>query len=111
MATSAGPLAFNLPIVEGDGRPTPAFQRQWLSVISGEGVIPPNTYVRAGIANGWASATGTASRTAFATYAAPTMAASYDQAQVQALAAHVQILSQHLKAALDDLKTLRAFNT
>lgn len=110
MATKAGPLAHDVAIVEGDGRPTPEFQRQWISLARGEGIIPPNTYVRAGIANGWASATGTASRAGFATYAAPTISNPPTQAQVQAIAAHVQILSQHLKAAIDDLKTLRAFN-
>lgn len=53
----------------------------------------------------WASPTGTAARTTFATYTAPTVSASYSQAEVQAIADHVQILSQRLKALIDDLKS------
>lgn len=52
----------------------------------------------------WAAATGTAERTAFATYTAPVISAAYTQAEVQALANHVQTLSRRLKALVDDLK-------
>lgn len=108
------PLAHDVPIVDNFGRPTPAFQRfvgALVGASGGGGVIPPDTYVRAGVITGWASPTGTASRAAFVTYAAPTAGASYSQAQMQAALNHIQVLSQHLKAALDDLKTLRAFNS
>lgn len=53
----------------------------------------------------WSAATGTAERSTFATYTAPTVSATYDQAEVQALANHVQTLSRRLKALIDDLKT------
>lgn len=53
----------------------------------------------------WAAATGTAERTTFATYTAPTISAAPTQAEVQALADHVQILSRRLKALIDDLKS------
>lgn len=63
---------------------------------------------------GWAVATGTAARTTFATFAASGSAiapgAAYVQAEatsvanrLQATEAHVQILSQRLKALIDDL--------
>lgn len=53
----------------------------------------------------WTAATGTASRATFSTYSAPTISASPTQAEVQALADHVQVLSERLKALVDDLKT------
>ena len=52
---------------------------------------------------GWASPTGTAARGAFATYAAPAIASPPAQAEVQAIADHVQLLSQRVKALVDDL--------
>lgn len=52
---------------------------------------------------GWAVATGTAERTTFATYTAPDISAAYTEAEVQAIADHVQILSRRLKALIDDL--------
>lgn len=52
---------------------------------------------------GWGTATGTAARTTYATYASPTISNPPTQAEVQALADHVQILSQRLKALIDDL--------
>lgn len=51
----------------------------------------------------WAVPTGTLSRTTFATYAAPNISAAYTEAEVQALADHVEILSQRLGALLTDL--------
>lgn len=111
MAIQTSPLAHNVAIVEKDGRPTPEFQRQWLSLSRSESGGGTGIYVRAGIMNGWASATGTASRATFVTYAAPAISSSYSQAQVQAIATHLQILSERFKAAIDDLKTLRAFNS
>jgi len=52
----------------------------------------------------WSAATGTADRTTFATYTAPTISAVPTQAEVQAVANAVQVLSRHLKALIDDLK-------
>lgn len=54
--------------------------------------------------SGWASPTGTADRTTFSTYSAPTISASPTQAEVQAIADAVQVHSQRLKALIDDLK-------
>lgn len=62
-----------------------------------------NTDVVGARKTGWAAATGTADRTAFATYAAPTIGNPPTQAEVQAVANHVQVLSRHLKALEDDL--------
>lgn len=53
----------------------------------------------------WAAASGTAERTTFATYTAPAISAAPTQAEVQALADHMQIVSRRLKALVDDLKT------
>lgn len=54
--------------------------------------------------SGWASPTGTAARTTFATYTAPTISAVPTQAEVQAIADAVQVHAQRLKALIDDLK-------
>lgn len=54
---------------------------------------------------GWAAATGTADRTTFATYTAPTASATYSQAEMQAVMDHMQILSRRIKALVDDLKS------
>ncbi len=98
------PLQHNVAIVMEDGRPTAQFQQLWqnLGEVAAQGGVAPDTYVRRGIKNGWTAATGTASRSTFTTYAAPTAAGSYSQAQMQALMDHMQILSQHLKAFIDD---------
>lgn len=63
------------------------------------------TQVLSNRVTGWGSPTGTAARTTFATYTAPDISASYTEAEIQALADHVEILSQRLKALLDDLAT------
>lgn len=52
----------------------------------------------------WTAATGTATRTTFATYVAPTLTGSYVQATMQAAVSHIQVLSERLKALIDDLK-------
>lgn len=52
---------------------------------------------------GWSAATGTAARTTYATFAGQTISASPTQAEVQAIDDHVKILSQRLKALIDDL--------
>jgi hypothetical protein len=53
---------------------------------------------------GWGTPTGTVARTTFATYTAPVISASPTQVEVQALADHVQILSQRLAALITDVK-------
>lgn len=98
------PLTWDVPIVQPDLRPTPAFQRAWqeLGDTAATGGVPAGYYVRTKLKNGWVAATGTAERSTFVTYTAPTAAGSYSQAQMQALMDHMQILSQHLKALIDD---------
>lgn len=54
--------------------------------------------------SGWTAATGTADRATFTTYTAPTISAVPTQAEVQAVADAVQVLSRHMKALIDDLK-------
>lgn len=56
-------------------------------------------------ATGWTASTGTDNRGAYATYAAPTMGAAYNQADVQALADAVQALSRRVKSLETDLTT------
>jgi hypothetical protein len=113
------------PIVQPDGRITPYFQRFWqnltftavdganqnaditaleadISTINGQ--ITALTSAKAAKLTGFTAATGTADRTTFATYTAPTISASPTQAEVQAIANAVQVLSRHMKAMIDDLK-------
>jgi hypothetical protein len=52
---------------------------------------------------GWTPATGTATRTTFATFAGQDISATPTEAEVQAIDDHVKILSEHLKALIDDL--------
>jgi len=52
---------------------------------------------------GWTAATGTATRTTYATYAGQTVSVGYTQAEVQAIDNHVKVLSERLKAVIDDL--------
>lgn len=54
---------------------------------------------------GWGAPTGTATRTTFATYAGQDIDASPTEAQVQAIDDHVKVLSERLKALIDDLTT------
>lgn len=110
------------PIVDATGRITPYFQRFWqnLSFTAAAGaegafdfgpqIATINSQIttlqtgKAAKLTGFTAATGTADRSTFATYAAPTISASPTQAEVQAIANHVQILSRHIKAMVDDLK-------
>jgi hypothetical protein len=62
-------------------------------------------FVRQDQGAAWVVASGTAARTTFATYSSPDISAAYVEAEVQAIADHVQILSQRLKAIIDDLKS------
>ena len=61
-------------------------------------------FVRTVATSGWVSPTGTAERSTFATYTAPTISNPPTQAEVQAVANAVQVMSRHLKALIDDLK-------
>jgi hypothetical protein len=109
--TASQVLSASLPIVDARGVPTPQFQRLWqdLGGVAQSGGVPPGYYVRTGLQTGWSSPTGTASKSAFATYAAPTAAGSYSQAQMQAVMDHMQVLSQHLKAVIDGVKASNLF--
>lgn len=71
---------------------------------------PHPGYVREDQTATWGAPTGTATRTTFATYAAPSISASPTQAEVQALADHVQILSERLAALIDDLQAIGALS-
>ena len=73
------------------------------SVLAIESAISGSYVLKVAISP-WTAATGTAARTTFTTYTAPTISATPTQAQVQALADHAQVLSQRLKALVDDLK-------
>jgi hypothetical protein len=113
----------NQPIVirggDNDGCATPYFQRTLLDITSGS-----NAGQQAGTdfgplfagkvdkhgSTGWSAATGTASKATFATYTSPVIGGAYSQAQVQAMADHIQILSQHIKALEDGLITAAVFN-
>ena len=101
-------LSEALPIIDPKtGRITPYFQGLWqrMSFVAADGATGAVDAVKRSTFNTWASPTGTAERTAFSTYTAPTISGSYSQSQVQALADHVQILSRRFKAVVDDLKT------
>lgn len=54
---------------------------------------------------GWTLPTGTESRATFATYTAPTISNPPTQAEVQAIADHLQIISRHNFALINDLMT------
>lgn len=61
-------------------------------------------YVPADYGATWTVATGTASRATFATFAGQTISAAPTQAEVQAIDDHLKVLSQRMKALVDDLK-------
>lgn len=61
-------------------------------------------YVNENVGPAWVAPTGTAARTTFATYAGQTISNPPTQAEVQAIDNHVKILSQRLKALIDDLQ-------
>lgn len=97
------------PIVNPvDGRITPYFQRFWQNLsftaeVGGNASVNLSLKVDKATSTGWTAATGTAAKNTFATYTAPTISASPTQAEVQAIANHVQILSRQLKAVKDAL--------
>jgi hypothetical protein len=97
------------PIVDpATGRITPYFQRFWqnLSFTAGDAASASSDVgnkVDKGVSAGWVAATGTATKTTFSTYTAPTISASPTQGEVQAIASALQTTSQHLKAVIDAL--------
>jgi hypothetical protein len=64
-----------------------------------------NTQVVGGRVTGWVAPTGTATRSTFATYAGQDVSVLYTEAEVQAIDDHVKVLSERLKALIDDLTT------
>jgi hypothetical protein len=60
---------------------------------------------------GWTAPTGTAQRSGFATYTAPTIALVFDPTQTQSIADGLQDVSRTLKALLDDLRTSNLIGT
>lgn len=52
---------------------------------------------------GWTLPTGTADRATYATYTSPNISAAYVEAEVQAIADAVQVVSRHLMAVIEDL--------
>lgn len=100
-------LDWAAPIVDvRTGRVTPYFQRFWQNVSftadEGASIAPDvSNKVNKGTSSGWSAPTGTSSKSGFSTYTAPVISASPTQAEVQAIANHVQTLSQHLKALID----------
>ncbi len=63
------------------------------------------TQVLATRRTGWSAPTGTATRTTFATFAGQDISATPTEAEVQAIDDHVKVLSERLKALIDDLTT------
>lgn len=110
-------LDWAAPVVDPvTGRVTPYFQRFWqnLSFEAVEGsqaAVDVSNKVSKNTSTGWSSPSGTASKAAFATYAAPTISASPTQAEVQAIANHLQVVSQHLKALIDAGLTAELLDT
>lgn len=115
-------LDWAAPIVDPrTGRPSPYFQRFWqnVSLTSADAANGSTTNLSDQLAakvdknsqTGWASPSGTLDKTTFATYAAPTISNPPTQAEVQALANHVQVLSQHLAAAINALKAAQVFGS
>lgn len=61
-------------------------------------------YVMQDVGAAWAAPTGTAARTTFATFAGQTISNPPTQAEVQAIDDHVKLLSERVKALVDDLQ-------
>lgn len=68
-------------------------------------------YVKDSVGPSFAAASGTADRTTFATYAAPTISNPPTQTEVQNIANATQAASQHLKAVIDDLRANKALTS
>jgi len=71
--------------------------------VHGATVSVNGVQVLKGRRTGWGNASGTVDRSAWSTYSAPTIGASYTQAQIQALADAVQANSRRLAALQQDL--------
>lgn len=65
-------------------------------------------YVKRDQSPAWSDPTGTLARASYATYTAPAISAIPTQAEVQAIANHVQILSQTLAALVTDARAINA---
>jgi uncharacterized protein DUF3359 len=63
-----------------------------------------STAVQQNVGPSWTDATGTASRTAYSTYSAPVISNPPTQAEVQAIADALAVLSPHFTAVVNDLK-------
>lgn len=113
MVVKAPTLHTGLAIVDRTGAPTAQFQRDWqaLGAIAGQGGVAPGTYVKKGQLTGWASPTGATSKATFASYTAPTVSAGYVQAEAQAMADHIEILSRRMAGLIADLKTLQVLSS
>lgn len=85
--------------ITDDGAATPLRQLN----IQNVNVALNGTQVLRGRKTGWGTATGTAERTAYSSFLAPTYAAQPTTAEVQSLANQIQILSRHFVALIQDL--------
>ena len=74
-----------------------------INLLTGKTLTVNSVQVVKGRITGWATATGTATRTTYATYAGQTVSNPPTQTEVQNIDDHVKILSQRLKALIDDL--------
>lgn len=79
------------------------FNSTGMTLLTGSTYKINNIQVVKGRITGWAVDTGTAKRTANATYTAPTISNPPTQAEVQAIANSLQDVSQTMKAVKDDL--------
>lgn len=62
-------------------------------------------YVRQDQTSAWTAATGTETRSTFATFAGQSITNPPTQAEVQAIDDHVKVLSERVAALINDLKT------
>ena len=76
-----------------------------LANINGMSLAISGTKVVGARITGWGAATGTVDRAAWTAYSAPTVSATYTQAEIQAIANAVQANSRHLAALQQDLTT------
>ena len=128
-------LSLNMQIVDPNtGYPTREYQRWWQNnkdtadtgasqasdvtqlkaqvvTINGQITTLQNGKVAKNTSTGWVAPTGTASKATFATYAASTISNPPTQAEVQAIANHLQVLSQHMKALIDAAMTANLITT
>lgn len=97
------------PIVDAEGRASWRFQQivqgllDQIDAMAAVIAVLPATYVAKDTTTNWAAQTGTAERTAMATYTAPAISNPPTQAEVQALATAMQGVSRRQKGLIDDL--------